>query len=68
MRHRVDPAARARTVLERLSQRFGDEPAQRAELLQAMLQGQWDQAQRLTDRCVRQPAAQAQAWAQLIER
>ena len=59
---------RARTVLERLSQRFGDDPAQRAELLQAMLQGQWDQAQRLTDRVSDSPASQAQAWAQLIER
>ncbi|WP_374587611.1 GGDEF domain-containing protein [Ideonella dechloratans] len=59
---------RARTVLERLSQRFGDEPAQRAELLQAMLQGQWDQAQRLTDRVSDSQSAQAQAWAQLIER
>lgn len=59
---------RARTVLERLSQRFGDDPAQRAELLQAMLQGQWDQAQRLTDRVSDSLASQAQAWAHLIER
>ncbi|WP_022980291.1 diguanylate cyclase [Ideonella sp. B508-1] len=59
---------RARTVLERLSQRFGDDPTQRADLLQAMLQGQWDQAQRLTDRVSDSPASQAQAWALLIER
>ena len=59
---------RARTVLERLSQRFGDDPTQRSELLQAMLQGQWDQAQRLTDRVSDSPASQAQAWALLIER
>jgi diguanylate cyclase len=59
---------RARTVLERLSQRFGDDPTQRSELLQAMLQGQWDQAQRLTDRASDSQSAQAQAWAQLIER
>ena len=59
---------RARTVLERLSQRFGDDPTQRSELLQAMLQGQWDQALRLTDRVSDSPASQAQAWALLIER
>lgn len=59
---------RARPVLERLAQRAGEDAAQRGELQQAVLQGQWDQALRLLDRSADGSAGQAQAWAQLIER
>lgn len=59
---------RARPVLERLAQRAGEDAAQRGELQQAVLQGQWDQALRLLDRSEDGSAGQAQAWAQLIER
>lgn len=59
---------RARPVLERLAQRAGEDAAQRGELQQAVLQGQWEQALRLLDRSADGSAGQAQAWAQLIER
>jgi diguanylate cyclase len=59
---------RARPLLERLSQRAVEEPALREELSKALLQGQWDAVQRLLDRGAEGNAAQAQAWAALLER
>lgn len=59
---------RARPVAERLAQRLADEPAQRAELVQHLMAGQWDEAQRWLERSGEQAGSQSQAWAQLIER
>jgi diguanylate cyclase len=59
---------RARPLIERLVQRTGDDPAVRDELAKALLQGRWDDAQRALDRGADSGAAQAQAWAALLER
>lgn len=59
---------RARPLLERLAQRFSDDPAQREELSKALLQGRWDDVQRSLDRGAEGSVAQAQAWATLLER
>ncbi|WP_374675372.1 diguanylate cyclase domain-containing protein [Ideonella sp.] len=59
---------RARPVAERLAQRLADEPAQRAELVQHLMAGQWDETQRWLERSGEQAGSQSQAWAQLIER
>lgn len=59
---------RARPLAERLAQRLLDDPAQRAEFVQQMLQGHWDDAQRAVERSGESAASQSQAWAQLVER
>ncbi|GAA0756573.1 diguanylate cyclase [Ideonella azotifigens] len=60
--------ARAKPVIDKLVQRLTDDPAQRTELQQAVLQGQWDQAMHLVERSGGSLSAQSQAWAQMIER
>ncbi|MFZ2988732.1 diguanylate cyclase, partial [Ideonella sp.] len=45
-----------------------EDPAQRTELLQSLLQGHWDQAHRQVGRASESLSAQSQAWAQLIDR
>jgi diguanylate cyclase len=59
---------RARPLAERMAQRLLDDPTQRAEFVQQLLQGQWDEAQRAVERSGESAASQAQAWAQLVER
>lgn len=59
---------RAKPLAERLAQRLLDDPPQRAEFVQQLLQGQWDEAQRAVERSGESAASQAQAWAQLVER
>jgi diguanylate cyclase len=59
---------RARPLLEKLAQRAVDDAALREELAKALLQGQWDAVQRTLDRGAEGHAAQAQAWAALLER
>jgi diguanylate cyclase len=59
---------RARSVFERLVQRSTDDPALREPLLQALLQGRWDDAQSQLERQQDAQSGQAQQWAQLIER
>ncbi len=59
---------RARPLLERLLARLGDEPQRRDELLQALMQGRWDQAGQALERTLQAASAQSQAWAVLIER
>jgi diguanylate cyclase len=58
---------RARAVLERLSQRATEDGEQRTALLQAMQQGEWDQAMGLLERTSGEQSAQSRAWALLIE-
>ena len=60
--------ARAKPVAERMAQRLSEDPAQRAELVQLLLGGEWDEAQRWLERSGEAAAAQSQAWAQLIEK
>jgi len=60
--------ARARPLAERIAQRLSEDPAQRAELVQLLLNGEWDDAQRWLERSGEAAAAQSQGWAQLIER
>jgi diguanylate cyclase len=65
------PAAlpdRVRPVLERLLARAVDDPARREEALTALMHGRWDQASAALDRGSPSAAAQAQAWASLLER
>lgn len=59
---------RARPLLERLVARASDDPALRDELGRSLLQGRWDEVQRLLDRGADSSTAQAQAWATLLER
>jgi diguanylate cyclase len=59
---------RARPLLDRLLARLGDEPQRRDELLQALMQGRWDQAGQALERTLQSASAQSQAWATLIER
>ncbi|MCA0241018.1 MAG: diguanylate cyclase [Proteobacteria bacterium] len=59
---------RARPLLERLLARLGDEPQRRDELLQALMQGRWEQAGQALERHAQSASAQAQAWATLVER
>ncbi|MFT3822251.1 MAG: diguanylate cyclase [Rubrivivax sp.] len=59
---------RARPLLDRLLARLGDEPQRRDELLQALMQGRWDQAGQALERTLQSASAQSQAWAALIER
>jgi diguanylate cyclase len=59
---------RAKALAERLAQRLSDDAAQRAEFVQQMLHGQWDEAQRWLERSSESAASQSQSWAQLIER
>jgi diguanylate cyclase len=60
--------ARAKPVCERMVQRLVEDGAQRAELLQSLMRGQWDQAARQVERASESQSAQSQAWAQLIDR
>jgi len=59
---------RAKPLLEKLVQRAADDPALRDELLKALLHGQWEALPRLLERAAEGSAAQAQAWAALLER
>ncbi len=59
---------RARALLERLAARWSDESARRGELVAAFMQGQWDQVASTLERGGQGAAAQAQAWAMLLER
>ncbi|MEW6707442.1 MAG: diguanylate cyclase [Pseudomonadota bacterium] len=59
---------RGRPLVERLVHRATDDPALREELGKALLHGQWDVLQRALERSAEGSAAQAQAWAQLLER
>ncbi|MFO1336618.1 MAG: diguanylate cyclase [Burkholderiaceae bacterium] len=59
---------RAKGMAERNAQRLSDDAAQRAEFVQLLQQGDWDDAQRWVERAGEASGAQAQAWAQLIER
>jgi diguanylate cyclase len=60
--------ARARPIFERLVARLFDEPAQREELVQALVQSEWEAARRLVERAGDHHLGQTQAWAQTIER
>ncbi|WP_088286123.1 diguanylate cyclase [Ideonella sp. A 288] len=60
--------ARARPLVERLAARATDDPALRTDLATALLEGRYDDLQRALDRGADGAAAQAQAWASLIER
>ncbi|HSI60443.1 MAG TPA: diguanylate cyclase [Ideonella sp.] len=64
----TQPSSRARRVYEQMALRLVDDVGQRADLLQQLLLGQWDDAQRLLDRGANAAAAQSKAWAQLIDR
>ncbi len=59
---------RARALVERLAARATDDPALRAELAAALNEARYDDLQRLLDRGAEGSGAQAQAWAQLVER
>jgi diguanylate cyclase len=59
---------RAKQVAERMAQRLADDPAQRAELVQHLMQGHWDEASRWIERSGESAASLSQAWAQLVER
>jgi diguanylate cyclase len=59
---------RARPVLERMVHRLLEEGPLRNELLQSLVGGRWNQAQNLMEKASEQLSAQAQGWAQLIER
>lgn len=58
---------RGRAVLERLSQRATEDTDQRNALLQALHQGEWDQAMSMLERTSGEQSAQSRAWAMLIE-
>jgi len=60
--------ARARPVVERLAMRASDDAGLRGELAGALMDGRWDDLQRALDRGAQAAAAQAQGWAQLIDR
>ena len=60
--------ARARAPVDRLVMRASDDPVLRGELSAALMDGRWDDLQRTLDRGAGSAAAQAQAWAQLIDR
>ncbi|MBI5256493.1 MAG: diguanylate cyclase [Burkholderiales bacterium] len=59
---------RAKPLVERLVSRASDDPAMRTELATALIEGRYDELQRLLDRGSDGSAAQAQAWATLIDR
>ena len=59
---------RARAPLERLAARLPDDAARREELVAAFMQGRWDQVGQALERSQLAAAAQAQAWAALVER
>jgi len=60
--------ARAKAVFERLAARAFDDPAQREELVQALLRSEWDDARRLAERAADAQASFSQSWAQTVER
>lgn len=59
---------RARPVIERLTQRASEDATLRADLVASLMNGRWDELQRALDRGAEGAAAQARAWAALIER
>jgi len=59
---------RAKALAEKMAQRLSDDASQRAEFVQQMLHGQWDEAQRWLERSSESATSQSQSWAQLIER
>jgi diguanylate cyclase len=59
---------RAKAVFERLAARAFDEPALREELVQALLESDWDDARRLAERAADAQVALSQGWAQTVER
>jgi len=59
---------RAKALAEKMAQRLSDDASQRAEFVQQMLHGQWDEAQRWLERSSESATSLSQSWAQLIER
>ncbi len=62
------PNPKAKAVYERIAARVFDEPAQRDELVQALLKSEWEDARGLAERAADAQVAQTQAWTQTIER
>jgi diguanylate cyclase len=60
--------AKAKPVFERLVARLLDDAASRESLVQALVQADWDEARRLTDRVADQAQQQSQAWVQTLEK
>ncbi len=60
--------ARARVLVDRLVMRTSDDATLRGELSSALMEARYDDLQRALDRGVGAAAAQAQAWAQTIDR
>src|SRR5262245_4785967 len=59
---------RARSLLDKVLARSGDDSTKREELLGALMNGRWDQAAAAIDRGGNGAAAQGEAWALLVER
>jgi diguanylate cyclase len=59
---------RARTVVDRLAARATDDAGLRVELAAALMDGRFDDLQRVLDRGAAAVASQGAAWAQLIDR
>ena len=59
---------RARTVVDRLAARATDDAGLRVELAAALMDGRFDDLQRVLDRGAAAVAGQGAAWAQLIDR
>jgi len=60
--------ARAKPLVDKLVARATDDPALRTDLANALLGGRLDELQRALERGAEAAAAQAQGWAQLIDR
>lgn len=60
--------ARARAVVDRLAARASDDAGLRLELAAALMDGRFDDLQRVLDRGAAAAAGQGAAWAQLIDR
>ena len=60
--------SRARPQIDRLVARVSDDPGLRQDLTAALMDGRYDELQRVLDRHAGGAAAQSQAWAQLIDR
>jgi diguanylate cyclase len=61
-------SAKAKPVYDRIAARLFDETAQREELSQALQKSDWDAARGFVERAAESQVAQAQAWAQTIEK
>jgi len=59
---------KARHVVDRLAMRVTDDATLRGELASALMEARYDDLQRALDRGAHSAGAQAQAWAQLIDR